>query len=799
MHPIPARRARRGLAAAAIALIVAIPAAGWAASRAGNQLSASIGVRGALVGAYDYSSATDASWDPQADFAAGSHTDTSDTALPGYLTLKPLGETIPDISADGWWDTRWKTRQCFDIDHTAPGAKSVTEYQIAVTIDTATEIAAGRMRSNGADLRAVASDAATTLPMWVEGPIDDPTTIVWVQVDAIPAASATTFCVYWNRATPTSVSDADSVFTHTTRKPIYYAVSSRFDAPGAPIRVASLVGSNRVGNGTSISPLLGAGGLHSFPAAENSSVTVLGTLGPLTTRGDGNGFDSLVPVSFAGTPFVVPSARSVQTLSIHAPFAAATVTVLNGTAPVTGSPFTVGLGATATVNADATGSRTLIVESTVPVLVTHVTTNSRDAIAVHPISPEDLYGVRSTTLRIGFSATTTGNIDFSNGTTQAFTARPRGSTTVAGGGSQGGAAADGVRISADQPLGAVQQADGDGADSTIFLPEGELWNEYYLPTDAQYIAVSCPVPGTRVRIRPPSGGPTTLTCVGSGGGPGWAKLASVRVAGTRIWSLRGEDFYAYYEHNGTGDETNLFGLKQGRQYTWPEPSVTPRLVAGQMTDTAGTWDSADFDTSTSGVFGTIEWQRNLPAGTSVRFQVATGATPGPSSFVGPDGTAGSWFTSRPDGLALSHDGDRYLRVRAELSTSNATLSPRIDSITVGTDLDRFPHSTGNPDGIAVPGTVGVTSRHFLARLRTPSGNLGGSSATLELLGSSEIGDVSIADLTLRPPDSLQVSIIGGTIIQAVGPPVAYDAAAMHSIVLDERMAASPAAATLDLR
>ena len=707
---------------------------------------------------------------------------------------------IPDISADGWWDTRWKTRQCFDIDHTAPGAKSVTEYQIAVTIDTATEIAAGRMRSNGADLRAVASDAATTLPMWVEGPIDDPTTIVWVQVDAIPAASATTFCVYWNRATPTSVSDADSVFTHTTRKPIYYAVSSRFDAPGAPIRVASLVGSNRVGNGTSISPLLGAGGLHPFPAAENSSVTVLGTLGPLTTRGDGNGFDSLVPVSFAGTAFVVPSARSVQTLSIHAPFAAATVTVLNGTAPVTGSPFTVGLGATATVNADATGSRTLIVESAVPVLVTRVTTNSRDAIAVHPISPEDLYGVRSTTLRIGFSATTTGNIDFSNGTTQAFTARPRGSTTVAGGGgSQGGAAADGVRISADQPLGAVQQADGDGADSTIFLPEGELWNEYYLPTDAQYIAVSCPVPGTRVRIRPPSGGPTTLTCVGSGGGPGWAKLASVRVAGTRIWSLRGEDFYAYYEHNGTGDETNLFGLKQGRQYTWPEPSVTPRLVAGQMTDTAGTWDSADFDTSTSGLFGTIEWQRNLPAGTSVRFQVATGATPGPSSFVGPDGTAGSWFTSRPDGLALSHDGDRYLRVRAELSTSNATLSPRIDSITVGTDLDRFPHSTGNPDGIAVPGTVGVTSRHFLARLRTPSGNLGGSSATLELLGSSEIGDVSIADLTLRPPDSLQVSIIGGTIIQAVGPPVAYDAAAMHSIVLDERMAASPAAATLDLR
>ena len=290
-----------------------------------------------------------------------------------------------------------------------------------------------------------------------------------------------------------------------------------------------------------------------------------------------------------------------------------------------------------------------------------------------------------------------------------------------------------------------------------------------------------------------------MTCAGSGGGPGWAKLSSVRVAGTRIWSLGGEDFYAYYEHNGTGDETNLFGLKQGRQYTWPEPVVTPRLVAGQMTDTTGTWDSADFDTSTSGVFGTIAWQRNLPAGTSVRFQVATGATPGPSSFVGPDGTGASWFTTRPDALALSHDGDRYLRVRAELSTRDATRSPRIDSISVGTDLAVFPHSVGSPDVIAVTGTVGARSRHFLARLRTESGNLGDSSATLALLGSSGIGDVSIADLTLRPPVSLQVSIIGGTVIQAVGPPVAYDAAAMHSIVLDERMAAAPAAATLDLR
>ncbi len=756
-----------------------------------NTIRGDIASDDALVVFYDYSSAANAVWTTQAEFSAGTIIDLDATTQPNSLVLAfgGGGSTAP------WWNPSWTGRTCYSIDHTAAGASSVTEYPLRVRIDTASLIAAGEMQPDGDDLRAIASDASTLLPIWLEGPINDSATSIWVQVDAIPAGGTTSFCVYWGNPAAGSASDAEAVFSYSSFKPLYYAVSDRYDTVGADIYVVSLVDGNRATNGIRTSGNLNAGRSYRFRARDNSSTTVISARGPLATRGDGDGFDALVPISFAGTQFVYPTERLTQTISMYAPFVTATVNVYNGTTPVAGSPFTIPVGTPVTVTADVTGSRTGIVESNVPILLTYVTSSGGDAYAVPPVSSDDLYGIRSRDAMLGMVASTSGTIQFSDGTTQAF-GGTRGSrlTSTNNGGTSGGGPGDGMRIIADQPLGAIQQRDLDGYESTHFTPESELGNDYYLPTDADYIAIVCPQPGTVVRLDRPGGGDVNVTCAGPPGGPGWVTDSSGWPDRTRIYSLGGEPFHVYYEDANDQDETNLHSLKQGRQYTWPEPVVTP---GGGGYVPIGTWESPTYDTGGSGVYGTISWLGSLPASSSIRFQVATDNVDPPALFVGPDGTPITWFTSTPTELAFIHDGDRYLRVRAELATTDPAVTPQLDEIVVGTNLIPFNHMVGAADTITVSGTAGSTSRHYLARVKTTAPLLAGSTATLELTSALGLPNISLADVSLGA--SLQVSIVGGVIMQSIGPPLGFDAASHHSVILDEQMTGPGLGATLDLR
>ena len=71
-----------------------------------------------------------------------------------------------------------------------------------------------------------------------------------------------------------------------------------------------------------------------------------------------------------------------------------------------------------------------------------------------------------------------------------------------------------------------------------------------------------------------------------------------------------------------------------------------------------------------------------PAGTAVKFQVAaSNASYGPFNYVGPDGTAATFFTT--SGASLSQfDGFRYLRYKAFLSTTDPTVTPSLSSVVV---------------------------------------------------------------------------------------------------------------------
>jgi len=77
---------------------------------------------------------------------------------------------------------------------------------------------------------------------------------------------------------------------------------------------------------------------------------------------------------------------------------------------------------------------------------------------------------------------------------------------------------------------------------------------------------------------------------------------------------------------------------------------------------------------------TLSWNASTPANTSVKFQVAaSNSNFGPFNFVGPDHTAATFFTT--SGASLSQfNGNRFLRYRAYLATTNSGVTPTLNDV-----------------------------------------------------------------------------------------------------------------------
>src|SRR5204863_153237 len=151
---------------------------------------------------------------------------------------------------------------------------------------------------------------------------------------------------------------------------------------------------------------------------------------------------------------------------------------------------------------------------------------------------------------------------------------------------------------------------------------------------------------------------------------------------------------------------------------------------------------------------TFSWTANTPAGTGVKFQVAGSNSPnGPFNFVGPDGTAGTFFTT--SGASLSQfDGMHYLKYKAFLSTSSGSVTPSISSVSVCfTDTGSTSPTTLAVD--AAGGTFGGTTNlsATLTSNGTPVANepvaftLNGTSAGSAQTNSSGVATLSNVSLS----------------------------------------------------
>ena len=97
----------------------------------------------------------------------------------------------------------------------------------------------------------------------------------------------------------------------------------------------------------------------------------------------------------------------------------------------------------------------------------------------------------------------------------------------------------------------------------------------------------------------------------------------------------------------------------------------------------GSYESSLYDAGQGVSWDRIAWDETLPTNTDVKFQLAFSNSPsGPWSYIGPNGTAGTYFTT-PAGESLPNTSafeGQYARFRATLSSSDGLSTPSFGNV-----------------------------------------------------------------------------------------------------------------------
>lgn len=89
-------------------------------------------------------------------------------------------------------------------------SSTLIDYQVNVTLDTASLISAGKMRSDCGDIRFIDSDGITPLNYWLESGCNSINTKLWVKVPSIPAGQKIIYLHYGN---PSASSESNGTNT----------------------------------------------------------------------------------------------------------------------------------------------------------------------------------------------------------------------------------------------------------------------------------------------------------------------------------------------------------------------------------------------------------------------------------------------------------------------------------------------------------------------------------------------------------------------------------------------------------
>lgn len=126
-------------------------------------------------------------------------------------SLWVIGLCLASVAQLGWAQPPgWTFARPITV--TENSGMALTGYQLKLSVDTQTLIAAGSMNADGSDLRFGTDETGSTLlPYWIETGINTPTTTVWVNVD-LPASTDTVIWMFSGNPAASSLASLKDAF-----------------------------------------------------------------------------------------------------------------------------------------------------------------------------------------------------------------------------------------------------------------------------------------------------------------------------------------------------------------------------------------------------------------------------------------------------------------------------------------------------------------------------------------------------------------------------------------------------------
>ncbi|MFA5169482.1 MAG: DUF2341 domain-containing protein [Candidatus Paceibacterota bacterium] len=137
-----------------------------------------------------------------------------------WLYVRKYVSSEPTISfgAEGEPPYTFSYRTPIMINNT-PNSSTLTNYQILVTVDTASLVSAGKLQSDCDDISFTdnstsynSGDWTNKYPYWIESGCNTPTTKIWVKVDSIAALSYKSIYMYYGNLSATIASSGTNTF-----------------------------------------------------------------------------------------------------------------------------------------------------------------------------------------------------------------------------------------------------------------------------------------------------------------------------------------------------------------------------------------------------------------------------------------------------------------------------------------------------------------------------------------------------------------------------------------------------------
>jgi hypothetical protein len=157
-------------------------------------------------------------------------------------------------------------------------------------------------------------------------------------------------------------------------------------------------------------------------------------------------------------------------------------------------------------------------------------------------------------------------------------------------------------------------------------------------------------------------------------------------AGTYAWTRSSPGTYANGSRVSSTNSGASWATDTTQDYNFRTYMQTGYLASGNLVSSPKDSNPAGGLTS---IWSTFSWNSSVPANTSLKFQLAgSNNVNGPFNFVGPDGTAGTFFTTSTVQLSPQFYNFRFLEYKALFATTDPNVTPTLnDATTCFNDVD----------------------------------------------------------------------------------------------------------------